>query len=603
MLACTALVGCTNEDELLNEEQQPTTEKSNAFMSVKLIMTESTGGRATTDGGYDKGSEAEQAIVPAKSIFLFYDAQNKYVASGDLQVATNVDNHKPNSSTHQGDSYGENYVDINDVHGDAYIAISASNDDIKKITKVLTVVNYHNVAELDKLDLGQVLAKIATEQNNPSKAGFLMTTSVYYDGENLVNTTAVDANTHIKATQTEAEGSPVEIYIERASAKVEVLWNGAAISKDNNTLEIKPSGENSSTDPNKTSDLLVDGNLTSASIQILGWRVNNVNENTYLVKQTLDAWKTNGPVIAPAATDGGTATYFTNWNNKADHRSYWAMSTNWNMTAGNVVGTGDANGKALVAYTFNNALPNNGTTDVAEDDRTISDPMYCYEQTVATPDADRDTPNPNVTTVLIAAKIKVQVPVTTTTDGKTTTTMQDYNGDLFKYAGVIYTETGYKNIILQKLADAGYTKTDANTALEAGDIEINSNNTLAGITVTVKAGTYFLNKEESSKAAVDAHIASLPYTNAANVEGYKTGYCYYQIPIEHLSSAANAPFYGVVRNHWYKLDVTAVTHIGEAVYNPEKEIPQIPPQDVAHYLAARIHVLSWHVVKQNVTLD
>jgi predicted helicase len=58
----------------------------------------------------------------------------------------------------------------------------------------------------------------------------------------------------------------------------------------------------------------------------------------------------------------------------------------------------------------------------------------------------------------------------------------------------------------------------------------------------------------------------------------------------------------MVRNHWYKINVTAVKRIGEAVYNPNVIIPDIPEKTEDYYLAAEIHVLSWHVVNQNVEL-
>ena len=584
MLACSAMVACTNTDEPNVKKEQQTTEKANGYMSVKLIMTESIGGRAATDGGYDKGTTDEQKIDVNKSIFLFYDANGKYVASGDLKTST-MNDHE--SSTHEGNSYGENYKDINDIHGNAFIAISAPNDDIKAIKQVLTVVNYPNVSELDLKNLDQVLYKITNTAINPDNSGFLMTTSAYIDSDKsddvepiekadgLIYTTAISED-NIKATQEAAlaDGNYVEIYIERASAKVELLFNGQTITTSNTTFPITPTSENSG-DINKESDLLVDGNLTSASIEILGWKVNNVNDETYLVKK-IDQWINTNPIITPAITgeNATEAVYFTSWNNAKDHRSYWAEGTLWENT----------DGTNLEAFTFDQAKANNTS---------MSTPMYCYEQTVETPVAARGTDSPNVTTVLIAAKIKFNVK-----DGNSEV---EYAGDLFNYAGVMYTETGYKNIILQKLADAGYTKTDAQTALTLDDIEIAPKaNSLAGIEVTVKSGTYLLKGQASSKGAIDATIATLPYVNA---EGYKTGYCYYQIPIEHLTSATANPFYGVVRNHWYKLDITKVTHIGEAVYNPGVEIPQIPPKDVAHYLATKIHVLSWHVVKQNVTLD
>ena len=88
--------------------------------------------------------------------------------------------------------------------------------------------------------------------------------------------------------------------------------------------------------------------------------------------------------------------------------------------------------------------------------------------------------------------------------------------------------------------------------------------------------------------------------------GYKEGKCYYQIPIEHLYSQTDANkthLYGVVRNHWYKLNISGVKHIGEPVYDPTKVISTVPAKSTDYYLAAELHVLNWHVVNQDVTLE
>ena len=76
MLACTALVGCTNEDVVNNEQENQN--GSNAYMAVRLVMADSYNSRAAEDGGYNEGLGAEgepseQKIDGTKSIFLFYD--------------------------------------------------------------------------------------------------------------------------------------------------------------------------------------------------------------------------------------------------------------------------------------------------------------------------------------------------------------------------------------------------------------------------------------------------------------------------------------------------------------------------------------------------
>ena len=60
--------------------------------------------------------------------------------------------------------------------------------------------------------------------------------------------------------------------------------------------------------------------------------------------------------------------------------------------------------------------------------------------------------------------------------------------------------------------------------------------------------------------------------------------------------------YGVVRNHFYKINLTGLTGFGTPVYNPNTVIdPTVPSYDNT-YLAARIKVLQWRIVKQDVNL-
>ena len=219
--------------------------------------------------------------------------------------------------------------------------------------------------------------------------------------------------------------------------------------------------------------------------------------------------------------------------------------------------------------------------------------------------------------MLIAASIKIKEAATAEA------TSVD---NIYQYGGVFYGETDYKNLLLKQIKDAGYVKagaTDGSYAdLVATDLTIATDGTLAGILVTVAStGTYYKDvvetKDEtgaitysatpSSAGAINTFLNGAAATETAaaieglayvtEAQGFADGKCYYQIPIEHFDT------YGVVRNHWYKLNISKVIRIGSAVYNPTVLIPQIPEQETSYYLAAEIHVLNWHVVEQDVTLD
>ena len=142
--------------------------------------------------------------------------------------------------------------------------------------------------------------------------------------------------------------------------------------------------------------------------------------------------------------------------------------------------------------------------------------------------------------------------------------------------------------------------------LVAADLLIKSNGTLDGITFTLATtNKYFDNTDTEVPAAnIQTWLNGLAYVTAT--KGYAGGKCYYQIPVEHLGTVGSGspatPNYGMVRNHWYKINVSGINHVGDAVFDTEVEIPGIPEKNQEYYLSAKIHVLSWHIVEQSVEL-
>lgn len=75
------------------------------------------------------------------------------------------------------------------------------------------------------------------------------------------------------------------------------------------------------------------------------------------------------------------------------------------------------------------------------------------------------------------------------------------------------------------------------------------------------------------------------------------GRAYYYTDVKHLGSAM-----GIVRNHFYQIDVNTIKGFGTPVYDPNSEFVPVTPEDTQTYLAARINVISWRIVKQTVDL-
>jgi hypothetical protein len=86
---------------------------------------------------------------------------------------------------------------------------------------------------------------------------------------------------------------------------------------------------------------------------------------------------------------------------------------------------------------------------------------------------------------------------------------------------------------------------------------------------------------------------------------YAEGQTYYHVDIKHLGSAGKTAEYGVVRNHVYQIDIKSIKGYGSPVYTSLDyivDVPEYPIEDEGSYVAAKINILSWKVVKQGVDI-
>lgn len=93
------------------------------------------------------------------------------------------------------------------------------------------------------------------------------------------------------------------------------------------------------------------------------------------------------------------------------------------------------------------------------------------------------------------------------------------------------------------------------------------------------------------------------------VKHFNQGKMYYAIPIQHMvptltkankTHLFNIGSYGVVRNHWYKVDIKKIEKPGISVDDPDQPIiPNDEPYESA-YVAFEIVIVPWHIINQNV---
>jgi hypothetical protein len=109
----------------------------------------------------------------------------------------------------------------------------------------------------------------------------------------------------------------------------------------------------------------------------------------------------------------------------------------------------------------------------------------------------------------------------------------------------------------------------------------------------------------SDLAAVEAATNAYLAANVKPAIIYVNGMTYYIVDVEHLGADKTETQYGVVRNHVYQIDINSIKGYGSPFYSGMDfivEQPEYPETQKDSYVAARINVLSWKVVKQTVDI-
>ena len=369
---------------------------------------------------------------------------------------------------------------------------------------------------------------------------FAMTNSVYVEAGRTVCPSLVAG--HIGTDKTTAEANPVKIYVERVVAKV-----GADLS----TLTANAAGT--------TKYGMKVGTYSSKDIYAVidGWGVADENGTANVEKHITNSWKD---------ADLGIST----WTTADYHRSFWETS---------------------VAFDASNAKVNHNFNDYKAAHDGI---VYTLPNTPTT--ATTNIYNNDLTKFLVTATLKYK-------DGAGTW----HNAEICKYQGVEYLGIDALKEAIATTFNTYYTYDGSDyTPIQASDVTFKT--AVTGITVkdyqvipVLDDSKTYYKKDASSPTGYTALTTENISTYPAEVR--KDGKAYYYIPIRHLGAATTDPaYYGVVRNHWYKVKVNSLKGFGTPVYDDTKTIIPTIPDDSNTYLAAQINVLQWRVVEQSVDL-
>lgn len=388
---------------------------------------------------------------------------------------------------------------------------------------------------------------------------FVMSNSVYV--ANGVEKCASVVTGHVATTADDAKNKPVDLYVERVVAKVQPTIDATYSAADGRTWT-KINGK----------DAIKVGVYGTNDIYAVvdGWGVADEDGKAELVKQVKTNWNDDNLGISV-------------WTSPDYHRCFWTSSVAF------AAGTG-AEGNVPVNHSWDDYARRNLTT-------------CAYTLPNAPTAVDTDPYASTLTKMVLAAHLVYK-------DG------EDYKtAEICQYRGQEYLHIdNVKTEVANNFADYYIKKGDTRTKLQPSDIEFTTKAT--GIkdyqvvaTLRTLAADESLQKKEgnteeasSFKDVTKEYLQTLMNNEPAQIR--KDGMAYYFIPIRHLGTdPKKVGYYGIVRNHVYSINIQNMFGFGTPVYDPDKVIDPIIPSNEATYLAARINVLSWRVVKYNADLD
>lgn len=521
------------------------------------------------EGDFEYGTN-EQSIKNAS--FYFYDADGVFVTQGDVWTDGSASTTTPAGNI---EFASNNIVVLKGLDKKSYPRYM--------VTVLNKPTGFVHGKTLDEMQT--VLADNNAEgiyypatTDNVTTNYFTMSTTSYTETnrEKHFVTEVNEGNISLEPmTDASAIANTVTVYVERLAAKV-TLKVSDNLPKDANgryPIKVTVAGENNSAGS---------GDIASEDlyVELLGWKLNATAKKSFMVKNIDAAWMDN---------DLG----FT-WNRPTDRRSHWGKSFNYGFSGypENAAGV-PANSEYLNYVDLENGLT------------ALENPAYCAENTNTNTIVTANFPA-GVTSILLKAKVC------------------DANGnalDLVRYNGLLFKQDSFLEYVLNVLQ----TRNQLDVWYANGtDEEGNARYTQIGKEYVKlehvgdgKVKVVFTNEHGTSLYAEDGSNCSDQTITALNDDlasasadaiAYNGGLMYYNIPVEHLNNgdvAENGTIpeakYGVVRNHHYVVTIDKLEKIGRGIFDGnEKIVPGDDPD--AYYVGAKINILSWKIVSQNVEL-
>lgn len=463
--------------------------------------------------------------------------------------------------------------------------------------------------------------KISGNTLTGNNASFFMTNAVLSDkpggstepsGANITQLAELDP-TKVFDTEEKAKANPAgDILVERAVAKA--------------TLAVGPSFSTT-----------IAPDLTISKIE---WAIDNMQPETYIFRNPGDntyityrnAASDNYRFVGNASTLNNTTLGTT----KSYYRTYWCIDPMYDKKAPVKGEDGYADKNYMISYSntdFKQIYPTTGAD---------TKPFYCYENTF---DVQRQS-YINTTRAIIKVTLSSKDAIYTVNGSSTPVTEQ---AAIDRVKSYIITNTDVQNAFKQQLKEStnpmGYT-IDENTFNITFNRSATGQYAVTLLTLSSTAqstiGGSDTEFKENAVTAINSSLADKIENINENVVifKYQNGEVYYDARFMHFAggtgatdvdlapwnageygatepkggSVANAypagkdgataeqnylGRYGMVRNNWYDVTVTAINGLGYpeipsvTVKNPGYDDPDTPDDNLKENIAVKIHVLSW----------
>lgn len=598
--AIALFTACSSDEPIDGGKQNGNTGKpvgDTAYMTINISDVNEFGGafgapksREGYEDGKDYGAVKEHAVKNAK--FYFYDENGTFVLEGKIANPNFVEDNPADENIEF--MSGENILVLEGLTGKnwpSYLITILNADDF---TPEATMAATAKKLDTYKRVLGGVDYMV-------------MSTSSYFsaDGKGTKNhdnnypyaTKLEESDFYTSPTEAVEAGKAVKVYIERLAAKVQLdveATTETAVYRDEEgkmhtiykltqTVAGNPNDQENA-DDKATTDLYV---------EVLGWNLSATATKSYISKK-IDKWSATAPYTGAE------------WNKPEYFRSFWAESAVYGQNpVTDVTGSTDPNALGLVYTTF------------GANSKALGEAAYCNENTNEA-DAVFATNIDNKQTVVASQATHVVLKARVCDKGGKAL-------DLVSYHGVLYLKNHYIKYVLDKIQMGNpenlnfYTK-DGDTYNQVGadffTLAADGSGKTGQVNVVVadETATLYAKTGDKEYTASDNLMASLKAKLTANqpaatdthcATAFTGGYNVYYIPVEHeiKAGAGKEGYYGVVRNHWYKLTVTSFSKVGHGVFDPINEtLKPEGPEDPLYYLGVNLNILSWKIVNQNVPL-